>query len=91
MGGGSAVTGPEHYREAERLIALVDKFTELEKNKSVPLMQAQAQVHATLSLAAATALSHRDDDERMVGMHESDWLAWDKVAGVSPLEVRDGD
>jgi hypothetical protein len=90
MGGGSAVTGPEHYREAERLIALVDKFTELEKNKSVPLMQAQAQVHATLALAAATALGAGGDGEHPTGMHRLDYNAWDAVAGVTE-GTRDGD
>ncbi len=39
------MSGPEHYREAERLLA-----------KSLgPLTLAAAQVHATLALAAATA------------------------------------
>jgi hypothetical protein len=37
------MTGPEHYKEAERLL------------NGDPLDQQAAQVHATLALAAATA------------------------------------
>ncbi|MEV5619462.1 MULTISPECIES: hypothetical protein [unclassified Streptomyces] len=43
------MTGPEHYREAERLLALADYHDD-------PARCAAAQVHATLALAAATAL-----------------------------------
>lgn len=39
------MTGPEHYREAERLLATGSQAAER-----------RAQVHATLALAAATAL-----------------------------------
>ncbi|MET9704892.1 hypothetical protein [Streptomyces griseus] len=41
------MTGPEHYREAERLLK-----DEYRTAQSI----ADAQVHATLALAAATAL-----------------------------------
>lgn len=40
------MTGPEHYTEAERLI----------ENPRAAVDIARAQVHATLALAAATAL-----------------------------------
>ncbi|MGW5647544.1 hypothetical protein [Saccharopolyspora sp. NPDC003762] len=40
------MTGPEHYREAERLLRRGD-----------PDYIAEAQVHATLALAAATAFT----------------------------------
>lgn len=43
-------TGPEHYQEAERLIDLVDDGAE-----DWQPLAAEAQVHATLALAAATA------------------------------------
>jgi len=48
------MTGPEHYREAERLLA------ETEERRNAPLDRitwrvGQAQVHATLALAAAVA------------------------------------
>ncbi|MFB8101313.1 hypothetical protein ACFC3O_00500 [Streptomyces sp. NPDC056007] len=44
------MTGPEHYREAERLLALADYHDD-------PARCAAAQVHATLALAAATAVN----------------------------------
>lgn len=48
------MTGPEHYREAERLVFM------LANGEPHPFMQVEtiagaAQVHATLALAAATA------------------------------------
>lgn len=43
------MTGPEHYREAERLLAL-----------GAPAAEARAQVHATLALTAATAAPQVD-------------------------------
>ncbi|MFN2636801.1 MAG: hypothetical protein ABR585_07240 [Gemmatimonadaceae bacterium] len=49
-------TGPEHYREAEELM-------EKAAGSHLPQYEAyvtRAQVHATLALAAATALSQRD-------------------------------
>lgn len=56
--------GPEHYREAER------QLTEAEDlptgHLDLPLILAQAQVHATLALTAATAAtqaSEYDGDE----------------------------
>lgn len=51
------MTGPEHYREAERLAARADHFTYGDGADPVTgaATAAQAQVHATLALAAATA------------------------------------
>lgn len=46
-------TGPEHYREAERLIS--QSRSEHTYTNNVPSLLARAQVHATLALAAATA------------------------------------
>jgi hypothetical protein len=48
------MTGPEHYREAERLIA-VGEYDEGADAALVVRDIALAQVHATLALAAATA------------------------------------
>lgn len=42
------MTGPEHYQQAERLLR-----DEYRTDRSI----AEAQVHATLALAAATALT----------------------------------
>lgn len=48
------MTGPEHYREAERLIARSNEC--YADDPAVVLALEEAQVHATLALAAATAL-----------------------------------
>lgn len=65
------MTGPEHYREAERL--LTDRPTVSDWHDSPAqaeehwrLTLAEAQVHATLALAAATAAAQAtayDGDE----------------------------
>lgn len=47
------MTGPEHYREAERLVRLATRQPEA---SDAPVLAVAAQVHATLALAAATAL-----------------------------------
>ena len=61
------MTGPEHYREAERLLDL--------STADNPVTAAEAQVHATLALAAATAISS-------TCMPGADWDAWQQAAGV---------
>jgi hypothetical protein len=58
------MTGPEHYREAERILAEQEDSPE----RMAHLAYACAQVHATLALAAAqgcnepTAIIHVDGD-----------------------------
>lgn len=47
------MNGPEHYTEAERLLAIVDVNGTDPRDAAV---LAAAQVHATLALAAATTL-----------------------------------
>jgi hypothetical protein len=70
------MTGPEHYARAERLIAGVTMDGTHPDSSAIirndePETIAAAQVHATLALAAATAL--KDGDE---GMGSSDYNAW---------------
>lgn len=80
------MTGPEHYREAERLTAVVTKPDALSGNR---LLQpgdhrdilALAQVHATLAHAAATALC---GDVLVVDYLDPDVHAWCIAAGVTP-------
>lgn len=48
------MTGPEHYRAAEQHLKEAFACTE-EQNELSNWNQRQAQVHATLALAAATA------------------------------------
>jgi len=56
------MTGPEHYKEAERLIELAESVDWQDGDPDRPnkaeyaqTALAEAQVHATLALAAATA------------------------------------
>ena len=49
------MTGPEHYHKAEILLAL-----DAHDASDAALILGQAQVHATLALAAATAVATRD-------------------------------
>ncbi|HET6356052.1 hypothetical protein [Streptomyces sp.] len=77
-------TGPEHYRAAERLLA--ESRTELRPNDEGPCEAdrtiAEAQVHATLALAAATALSEPSRSAPRATVPE--WNAWHSAAGVRP-------
>jgi hypothetical protein len=61
------MTGPEHYLQAQQLIASPS-------DAGIAL----AQVHATLALAAATAMSGFDHN----GMHPDDFRAWDNACGM---------
>lgn len=68
------MNGPAHYAEAESSLAAAegsDGGSNLERYHL-----AAAQVHATLALAAATAMAGMDR------MDEADFREWDKVAGV---------
>ena len=52
------MTGPEHYREAERDIAAMNG----KGHAAVNVLLAKAQVHATLALAAAAVTAPADLD-----------------------------
>lgn len=67
-------TGPEHYREAERLLR-----DEYRTDRSVT----EAQVHATLALAAATAMGAAVEDD-IAGLTVEERDAWYKAAGTKP-------
>ncbi|NUT52381.1 MAG: hypothetical protein HOV94_34570 [Saccharothrix sp.] len=49
------MNGVEHYTQAEELLRIAAKLGDI--HPSVPVVTATAQVHATLALAAATALT----------------------------------
>jgi hypothetical protein len=66
------MTGPDHYREAECLLRKAEG-QELELAADT---HAAAQVHATLALAAATALNHAK-----FGPPSADNAAWQTTAG----------
>ncbi|MEU6496409.1 hypothetical protein ABZ890_39535 [Streptomyces sp. NPDC046984] len=69
------MTGPEHYARAEQLLREVRDGHQ--EGSDVAAILAAAQVHATLAVAAATAMSGRGG-----GMHSADFNAWDNAAGV---------
>jgi hypothetical protein len=77
------VTGPEHYAEAEKLLAaqtapaVVPGYGPVLREDADMDAVAAAQVHATLALAAATALN-----DGSYGSEKKDYDAWKKAAGV---------
>lgn len=79
------MTGPEHYRRAEEMAAglSVDwDYDDPEDRATVALILAEAQVHATLALAAAVAMgTGRADDH---GMMAEDDSAWREVCSAVP-------
>ncbi|WP_086710277.1 hypothetical protein [Streptomyces antimycoticus] len=80
------MTGPEHYREAERLLAVAaeDSNTTFEgHNLEADRTIAEAQVHATLALAAATAMQAAVDGSEP-GMGSGEFHEWYQAAGVKP-------
>lgn len=74
------MTGAEHYAAAE---ALLDEVAANPDDASQRL--AVAQVHATLALAAATAMASRlvetEDGDEIAAMDPTDQQHWDNVAG----------
>lgn len=76
------MTGAEHYRQAEKLLANAwqkggpngDAFIRTDNQRDAMLVSAQA--HATLALAAATALSQTGE------MYVPDAEAWEQAASA---------
>lgn len=64
------MTGPEHYRAAIEMLDSVGEEQRLGKLVTMSDAIAAAQVHATLALAAATALARVDEP-----------AAWFRVCG----------
>lgn len=70
------MNGPEHYRRAEELLADITRSDgSVDFGDGGEAFVAAAQVHATLALAAATALTGG-------GLPGADYTAWNEVAGV---------
>ncbi|WP_318202911.1 hypothetical protein [Streptomyces sp. SCL15-4] len=84
------MTGPEHYREAERLLAMSRDI--LRPNDDghceADRIIAEAQVHATLALTAATAMQAAVDGSEH-GMGGPEYAAWYEAAGVKPAKGGD--
>ncbi|WP_020135123.1 hypothetical protein [Streptomyces sp. 351MFTsu5.1] len=74
------MTGPEHYRTAEGLLrrAASRDYADLSRN----LVDA-AQVHATLALAAATALNDHGTEADGGGMPLDDFNEWREAVGTN--------
>jgi hypothetical protein len=75
-------TGPEHYREAERLIKQANSIMDGFPSDQYAQTIAEAQVHATLANAAATAMSHWN--EASFPMPQADRVAWEQAASERP-------
>lgn len=82
------MTGPEHYREAEFLLAAADAYEKDGAPQTADRRRFEAQVHATLALTAATAMQAAVDRGEP-GMSSEDGHAWYVAAGAKPQ--RDGD
>lgn len=61
------MNGPDHYREAEKLLFIAEKT---ENTNVARGCERQAQVHATLALAAATFDAVDNDNPR----HLDEWV-----------------
>ena len=57
------MTGPEHYAKAEELLGKAEQLLQADEPSAATWSVEQAQVHATLALAAATALKGIDSEE----------------------------
>lgn len=83
-------TGPEHYREAEKLLGYAAQILAEDWGcREEMSFLAEAQVRATLALAAAAALtgctaSYYDTDEPEI-------KAWHEVAGVKAEAANGGE
>jgi hypothetical protein len=72
------MTGPEHYRKAERLAAVAESQEPHVAAANATL----ALAHATLASAAATAMNFPVGD----GMAQAERRAWRDVAGAQPSQ-----
>lgn len=73
------MTGPEHYRMAEQGLPLIHRETD---GAWAIARAVESLVHATLALAAATALNTGTD-----GMFGDDLAAWERVAAENVSDV----
>lgn len=73
------MNGPQHYQAAEELIERANGWSD-DDHQLATLDFAEAQVHATLALAAAVALGTQRLDDH--GMGPADSNAWIAVASA---------
>jgi hypothetical protein len=82
-------TSVDHYQEAERLLSRFDALSPSSADEQGPLLLQTAQVHATLALAAVTALNDSEG-----GKPTADHRRWVEIASVEapmPPETDDED
>jgi hypothetical protein len=72
------MTGPEHYRQAERALHIATQANDV----AAALHIAAAQAHAILALAAATALNDGNG-----GTTVTDYRAWKAAASAETPET----
>jgi hypothetical protein len=73
------MTGPEHFTRSEQLLREVRDGHQ--EGTDVAAILTAAQVHATLALAAATALATPDRSSAPRNA-TNEWSAWQRAAGV---------
>lgn len=78
------MNGPDHYSEAERLVEMGELDGYPGEAERYLRDIARAQVHATLALAAATALANYCGDR----MTEGDSRRWFEAASAHPEHLR---
>jgi hypothetical protein len=78
------MTGPEHYREAERLIKYANGIPDGFPGDEYAQTIQTAHVHATLANAAATALTGIGPEGPIFALDVS---AWYRAAGTKPVKV----
>lgn len=77
------MNGPQHYREAEKLLAYVNDGALQDgvflSNKDIREITARAQVHATLAQTAAAVLAAAAAAEEITA---AELVEWDRTVGV---------
>jgi hypothetical protein len=58
------MTGPEHYARAEELLTEAEELLQGDEPSAATWSVGQAQAHATLALAMATALKGTDHEDQ---------------------------
>ena len=79
------MTGPQHYREAERLLTEANRIMDGFPGEQYAQTIATAQAHATLAVAAATALSAGTSYHAV----QADMTEWRHAAGNQTAAERD--
>lgn len=69
------MTGPEHYALAEVILEDTNREVDAFPSDRFAQAMAEAQVHATLALAAATALGREGADGTMPSRDRAQWFA----------------